>query len=555
MSTNPASTDAGASHPHPGAERVAASAESAIALLDRGRELRLEGRLSEAVECFENALRLDPACARAHAGYAATLGRLGRHTQAIASYWEALRLDPGNPRIWAALGNRYLEQGRAELAVDCYRQALSFDPNDELTRAVLLFALHCDPRRAPEEIFRAHCEYGARHGLPPRLPPAPLATGGRLRIGYLSGDFYTHPVSSFFEPILAHHSRADFDIFLYSNTAQEDEVTARLRHLAGDWPWRDITGLSDDEAAQTVRADAIDILVDLSGHTMGSRLAVLARKPAPVQATYLGYPNTTGIPAIDFRFTDAVADPPGLADRLHTERLVRLPRGFLCFARPQGAPEVGPPPFVRAGAIAFGSCSKALKWNSEVVRVWAAILRRTPGSRLLLHHSTSDRDGTRTNLLEQFFTHGVSPDRIEILGGVDWRRHWEWFHRVDLALDPFPYNGTMGTCEALWMGVPVIALEGRTHVSRVGVSLLTGLHLEHLLAATPEEYIEKTVRLAAAPAELAHLRAGMRERMARAPLMDGAGFTRHLEEAYRWMWGRALARDCGAGIYAAASAP
>jgi protein O-GlcNAc transferase len=527
MSTTPVSPDP-------------ALGESATACLDRGRSLRLEGRLEEALECFQTALRLDPESARAHAGHAATLGRMGLHGQAIASYWEALRLDPGNPRIYSALGNRYLDQGRPELTVDCYRQALAVDPEDVLTRANLLFALNFDYRPSPEEIFREHAEFGRRHGT--AIEAVPAHPGGKrpLRIGYVSGDFCSHPVSSFFEPVLACHSRDEFEIVLYSNTSKEDAVTERLRRLSGAWPWRNVTGASDEEAAQMVRDDGIDILVDLAGHTGENRLDIFAHKPAPVQATWLGYPNTTGIPAFDYRLTDAVADPPGLTDHLHTERLVRLPRGFLCYLPPregnEAAPEVAPAPSLETGAIAFGSCSKPLKWNPEVIRVWAAILRRIPGSRLLLHHSTNSRDGFRTFLYEQFFAHGVAPDRIEILGSVESDQHWNWFHEVDLALDPFPYNGTSGTCETLWMGVPVIALAGRTHVSRVGASILSALDLESLIAATPGEYVDIAVRLASDPGELARLRAGMRERMMRSPLMDAPGFTRSLEDAYRWMW-------------------
>ena len=556
MSTTPANPDAVSAGPDAPA--------SAIACVDRGRELRLENRLEEALACFEAALRLDPAYARAHAGYAATLGKMGLHRRAIESYWEALRLGPDNAGVYTGLGNRYLAQGRADLAADCYRRAAALAPEDGAAHLDLLFTLNFDHRRTPEEIFREHRAYGARHGAPfgaPSHAPHVPRDGQRpLRIGYVSGDFYRHAVASFFEPVLANHSRDAFDIVLYSNTLEEDAVTERFRRLAGAGQWRTVTRASDDEMAQMVREDGIDILVDLSGHTAENRLGVFMRKPAPVQATYLGYPNTTGIPAIDYRLTDAWADPPGLADSLHTEKLVRLPRGFLCFGRPEDAPEVAPAPFRRSGAIAFGSCSKSLKWNAEVIRVWAAILRRTPDSRLLLHHCTAVRDGLRTRLAEEFFAQGVAPDRIEILGSTGWERHWSWFHQVDLALDPFPYNGTSGTCETLWMGVPVIALAGRTHVSRVSVSLLSVLKLESLIAATPEDYVETAVRLAAGPTELARLRAGMRERMLHSPLMDGPGFTRALEDAYRWMWEegpvslRQSARPVPPAVHAAASA-
>jgi predicted O-linked N-acetylglucosamine transferase (SPINDLY family) len=278
---------------------------------------------------------------------------------------------------------------------------------------------------------------------------------------------------------------------------------------------------------------------------------VFARRPAPVQVTYLGYPNTTGLPGIDYRLTDAHADPPSRTEALHTEELVRLPRCFLCYAPPNNPPDVAVAPFAREGCITFGSCSKSLKWNRSVFGAWAAILARVPGSRLLLHHSSGGRNGLtarvqaelRTRVCEEFLSFGISPDRIGMLGSVDWPSHWNWYHHVDLALDPFPYNGTTATCETLWMGVPVVALEGVSHVSRVGVSILRTLGLDCLVAGSIEQYVETAVRLAGNPAELAELRGGMRHRMRSSPLMDGPSFTASLEDAYRAMWRRWVEAD------------
>ena len=347
----------------------------------------------------------------------------------------------------------------------------------------------------------------------------------------------------FLEPILSTHDRVEFESVCYSDVKQPDAVTGRLRALAGEW--RDIRGRSDDQVAELVRRDRIDILVDLAGHTAGNRLLVFARKPAPVQVTYLGYPNTTGLTSIDYRITDECADPTGAADRLHTEKLVRLKNGFLCYLPPEESPEVSPTPVLRNGTVTFGSFNQLPKLSNEVVRIWAATLSRVPGSRLLLKAHGFSNEETRSRFRERFAEHGITPDRLELRCDVpSTRSHLELYGEVDVALDPFPYNGTTTTCEALWMGVPVIAWAGPTHRARVGVSLLTGLGLAEWIAESRERYVELAVELAGDPARLDRIRHGLRDRMRQAPLMDGAGFTRGLEQAYREMW-RSWVRGCG----------
>jgi predicted O-linked N-acetylglucosamine transferase (SPINDLY family) len=501
--------------------------------LERGRELRLEGRLEEALQNFEAALRLDAGCARAHAGYGGTLARMGHPGRAIEAYWESLRIQPTQPRVYGALASLYMEQGRADCAADCFRQAVAQDPDDEILRSNLLYALNFDSRVSPEEVFREHCEFGKRlKGAGAAVAAHSRRPARRLKIGYVSGDFYDHPVAYSFEPILENHRRRAFEITLYSSTSKPDVVTERLRRLAPRW--RDVRAATDEELAAIVRRDRIDILVDLTGHTSIARLGTFARKPAPVQVNFQGYPNTSGLCAMDYRITDEWADPPGMTERWHTESLVRLPGGFLCFSPQESPPAVGKVPCLKGGPITFGSCSKPPKWTHGSIEAWAAILRQVPDSRLLLHHSTAE--GTQARVLETFFSHGILPHRIGFAGALEWSAHWEWFHQVDLALDPFPYNGTTGSCETLWMGVPFIALAGATHVARVGVSLLTRIGLEHLIARDVEEYISMAVSLAADRPALQRLRSGMRRRMRRSTLMNGAAFTREMEDAYRKMW-------------------
>jgi predicted O-linked N-acetylglucosamine transferase (SPINDLY family) len=298
--------------------------------------------------------------------------------------------------------------------------------------------------------------------------------------------------------------------------------------------WRSIFGLGDEVVANLVRSDGIDILVDLSGHTGGNRLLVFARRPAPIQVTYLGYASTTGMTAMDYRLTDALADPPGMTDHLNVEKLWRLPVCAWCYEPPEDAPDIQPR---REGPITFGCFNAFAKINHKMVAMWADLLKRVPGSRLLLKSAGAGEVSARHRLGEQFAHRGISSDRLEMLGKIaDLRGHLQLYGRLDVALDTFPYHGTTTTCEALWMGVPVVTLAGATHVSRVGVSLLTSAGFPELVAQTPEEYMFIASELAANRSRLDNLRAGMRSRLRSSPLIDGARFAADVEDAYRGMW-------------------
>jgi predicted O-linked N-acetylglucosamine transferase (SPINDLY family) len=305
-----------------------------------------------------------------------------------------------------------------------------------------------------------------------------------------------------------------------------------MKRVCGNW--RNILNLSDAEAANLIRSDAIDVLVDLSGHTANNRLLVFAAKPAPVQVTYLGYPNTTGMTAMDYRLTDALADPPGLSDELNVERLWRLPTCAWCYAPFENAPDVQPR---ASGPIMFGCFNAFAKINGSLVAIWAELLGRVAGSRLLLKSAGAGTASAQRRLTEQLAKHGISGDRIEMHGRIaDSRGHLDLYGRVDVALDSYPYHGTTTTCEALWMGVPVVSLAGAAHVSRVGVSLLGNVGLPELVAQTPEQYVQIAADLAGDLPRLAELRRTLRGRMGQSPLMDAAGFAQGVEAAYRQMW-------------------
>jgi predicted O-linked N-acetylglucosamine transferase (SPINDLY family) len=331
------------------------------------------------------------------------------------------------------------------------------------------------------------------------------------------------------------HDPAQAQVFCYSAVTNADAITEELKGLAPKW--RDVARISDQEIESYVRGDQIDILVDLAGHTSGSRVFALSRRIAPVQISYLGYPNTTGIPAIDYRIVDSLTDPQG-AEQFYTEKLIRLDPCFLCYQPPAAdLPDVKAPPSAVGARITFGSFNSAQKLVEPVVAAWSALLKEIPGSRLLLKSFAFDSAPTRRDFLKHFEQQGIAADRIEIRGSAESRAdHLAAYHDVDIALDTFPYCGTTTTCEALLMGVPVVTLEGRTHAGRVGVSLLTNIGLPELIATSIDDYLQKAVSLARDPARIAALRPTLRDRLLRSPLCDAPKFMRRLESAYREAW-------------------
>jgi predicted O-linked N-acetylglucosamine transferase (SPINDLY family) len=389
------------------------------------------------------------------------------------------------------------------------------------------------PQRDLEAWHAEHRLWGRRHadGLP-RYAHSPTGAARRLRIGYVSADLREHATAAFIRPILARHDTEGFDIYCYSNSDEADAVTQDMRQQAHCW--RSIAGVDDARAAQLIHADAIDILVDLSGHTRGNRLGVFARKPAPVQVGYLGYLNTTGMAAMDYRITDAVADPPGASDRLHSETLLRLPQTLWCYQPPEDAPSVAPSPVQRNGYITFGSFNHVAKLNDRVLDLWAALLRRLQGSRLLLMALPDEETATR--IRAALNTRGVDAARIRALPRLARGEYWRMYGEVDIALDPFPYTGGATTSDSLWMGLPVVTLAGSFGFARSAATVLTNAGLAELVAADERQYLDIALQLASAVPVLAGMRGGMRERLLRSPLLDAPRFVAALEQLYREAW-------------------
>ena len=509
----------------------------AATLTKLGNALSDLGRHEEASGYFRDAIAAAPDYADAYCNWGAQYLRSGRPKEAADKYRAALAVDPRLPEAENGLSSALHNLGRIDEAIEADRRALLLRPDDPDAHSHLLFSLMHSAESAPARVFAEHCAWAQRHAA--AFYPVSIGYANapqperRLRIGYVSGDFRHHSVAQFFEPVLARHDRGDFEVFCYYNFSHADETTARLRRSAEHW--REIASLDDDAVADLVRADGIDVLVDLSGHTRYNRLLVFARKPAPIQATWLGYLNTTGLETMDYRVTDARASPEGVLDTLHTERLVRLPDCQWCYQPPLDCPPVALPPTARdERPVTFAAFCTLPKIGPRAIALWCRLLERVPDSRLLV--VAPDLDSICDEFLSRFSARGVAPERIELRGFQPFRDYLALHETVDVILDTFPHAGGTTTCHALWMGVPVVSLVGDCAPGRGGASILGAVGLDELVAATPEEYLNIACTLASDLGRLSTLRSGMRARMSASPLLDAARFTYNLEQAYRIMW-------------------
>ncbi|OIR07176.1 2-O-methyltransferase NoeI [mine drainage metagenome] len=512
------------------------------ALINLALALEEPAYLVGTIDYYEKKLALQPDSYLPQVRIAQALQVMDRWDEARERLERALEINPDAAEARFLLGNNHVHAGDTERGMREYRRLLIRQASPAV-HSSLIFSLLYRDGVSGETLCAEYRRWAGqlesrRRKTPLRAPPA---SDRPLRIGYVSRDFARHSVAFFLQPILANHDRSRFVIHCYSTLIRGDAYTERFRLLADRW--RDISLASTDEILKQIAEDEIDILVDLSGHTSGNRLAVFAAKPAPIQLTYLGHPATTGLTAIDYRIGDATTDPPGVSEAHYSEKLWRLPGCFLAYRPPDDAPEVAPPPSAARGYVTFGSFNNAAKVNGSVIAAWAEILAAVPNSRLLLKsYAFATRPG-RERIETAFAARGVTPDRLEL---VAWRpeskHHLELYGEIDIALDPFPYNGTTTTCEALWMGVPVVCLAGERHSGRVGASLLAALDLSELLAEDIRSYVRIAVELAGEGETLRALRRDLRQRLSASSLLDHAGFTRKLESAFRAM---CTAKVCG----------
>ena len=506
------------------------------AYVNLGIALALHEQLEESIAVFRTAIAQRPNFPEAHDGLGMSLRLIGQPKQAVSAHQKAIELRPPFASAHSNLGLALIELGEIQQAIAAFRKALRLAPNFRDAHTAILFNLHYSTPYDADLLFREHQAWNRSFAQPlARLQQS--HTNDRnsdrpLRIGYVSADFRQHPIAFFIENLLAGHDPKNVQVFCYADMHKPDEVTRRLQTYTANW--RDITNRTDDEVDRMIRQDEIDILVDLAGHTAGNRLLLFAAKPAPIQVTYLGYPDTTGLTTIDYRLTDAFADPPGLTESLHSEQLIRLPGTFLSYRPPSDSPQPSRLPAETSGRITFGCFNAWSKINAPLAVLWSQILHQVPGSKLLLKNSTPD---AKQHLLSLFSSNGINADRLEFLNrAATTAEHLQSYNRIDIALDTYPYNGTTTTCEATWMGVPVVTLAGATHISRVGLSLLSNMELTDLIAQKPQDYVRIAVSLAADLASLNTLRKTLRGRMQASPVMDAASFVRGVESAYREMW-------------------
>jgi predicted O-linked N-acetylglucosamine transferase (SPINDLY family) len=531
--------------------------ELAIELIDRALQLQPAlpeahvhlgnaqaslGRLDEAIVSHRQALQLRPASAEAWNSLGSVLAGSNQLTDAEAAFRQAIHLRPAFAEAFSNLGNALKEQGELDEAVAAFREAARLDPSRPALQSNLLYALLFRPFSDAATIATEQQTWNHRFALPlkPLLRPHfnDHDPERRLRVGYVSPNFCRHAISHFLIPLLEAHDRTRVEIYGYASVKRPDDFTRRA-HQATD-VWRDVLGLDDEALAGRIRADRIDILVDLSQHMAANRLPAFARKPAPVQVAWLGYPASTGLDAIDYRLTDTWMEPDDAPWAESIEEAIRLPDCWFCFD-PLEELEPALRLDLRSEPLTFGSLNNFCKVNETTLRLWAAVLRAVEGSRLLLHCPAGNAQG---RIGHWFEAQGITPRRLEFVPRTatraEYLRLWE---RIDIGLDPFPYNGGTTTCEALWMGTPVVSLAGPSAISRLGLSILNNVGLPELAAASGDDYVHIAAQLAGDIPRRSALRSTLRTRLQNSPLMDARRFARNVEDAYGAMWRRWCAEN------------
>jgi len=496
------------------------------------------GDLQKAKEYCERGLAIDPN----QIGLLLRIGNVAIRALdpifALQCYERVARLDPEVPDLDALMADQYCLMGRIEEGLAAFDRAIARNPEAVTLQSNRLFVLNFSKLLSPVELFQEHRRWGALHQSKAlsllKVESVTLDPEKRLRIGYVSPDFRDHPVAAFYEPVLEARDKRAFEIFCFDTSpAVEDAVTARLKRSAD--VWQCVTDMGDEALVVTIRKSQIDILVDLSGHTKWNRLSMFALKPAPIQVTWLGYLNTTGLTAMDYRITDGYLDPAGETEHLHTETLCRLPL-HSCFLPSPQSPPVSPLPASTSGHITFGSMNQWPKVSDEVKDTWASLLKRVDRSRLLIVARGGQNPVFRDRIIGEFMLRGIEAARIRVSPALDFLPFLKLFSEIDISLDPFPYGGGTTTMQSLWMGVPVVTLKGASAFARNSVGLLSEVGLKQLVAITPSGYVTTAAECAGNLARLVELRAGLRERVAASSLMDARRFCENLESAYRSMW-------------------
>ncbi|HJW71594.1 MAG TPA: hypothetical protein VJ486_01950 [Geothrix sp.] len=513
------------------AEAIALGATDYSTHYNYGTVLLHCGLFEEGRDQMRAALRYNPSSLEALNNLAASSLKLGNAGATEKASRRIVAIDPRHHVAWTNLGMALCDQGKVEEGLVHLRKALALAPGYQIARESLLLALNHLATDGAAHL----AEHLSRCAVftPVARKPLPDTRGRRIRLGYVSSDFRNHSVAFFMKAVIGSHDREAFEVTCYSSTHAPDLVTRQFAGTAEHFV--DIATMADSEFAKQVEADGIDILVDLGGHTSGNRLGAFALRPAPVQVNYLGYPSTTGCAFIDYRLVDEITDPSE-SDAYASETLIRLPAPFLCYDPIHPFPALTPPPLLASGSITFGSFNNSSKISPATVKLWSLALKAVPGSRLFVKARAFSDAEVCESFRQRFIAQGIDGSRLTFSGLIsDPIEHLAAYARLDIALDTFPYNGTTTTCEALWMGVPVVSLTGQLHAARVGKSLLTAVGLTHLACASEDAFVAAVQALAGDPAELGILRQRLRGTMTRSPLCDRKRLLEALEQAYRSM--------------------
>jgi protein O-GlcNAc transferase len=500
-----------------------------------GNALNDQRQSDQAIAALRQTIAINPKYAEAYNNLGISLKENGQLDEAIAAYQHAIALRPDYAEAHCNLGVALENQGRLEEAMIEYRQTIALRPDLSAAHSNLVFAMCYRPDFDASMIAEEQRRWNLRHAEPLRKFIPRHSNNAdpdrRLRVGYVSTGFRDHVVGRNIVPLFKNHDHQLFEITCYAQVPWPDNMTGWFKQNADCW--RNTVGLSDEELAKQIHDDQIDIVVDLALHA-GDRLLVFAYKPAPVQVTFAGYPGSTGLTTIDYRLSDPFLDPPGMDESIYSEQTVRLPHSFWCYDPMEDQDiQVNSLPLAETGVVTFGGLNNFCKINDQVLLLWAQVLRQVKDSRLLLLTSEGSH---RQRTMDRLRQAGIDPARIQFAPRQSRRGYLELFHRVDVGLDTFPYNGHTTSLDSFWMGVPVISLVGQTVVSRAGWSQLSNLGLTELAAHSPEQFVQKAVELAGDLPRLRELRSTLRRRMEQSPLMDAPKFAHSIEAAYRGMW-------------------
>lgn len=516
---------------------ISIQANYADAHYNLGIELKTEGDVEGAVSAFLRALQLQPRFADAYCNLGGVYMQSQRVSQAAFAYSKALEVDPINFRNHTNLGAALLRMGRQQDAIDCFKDALKLNPSDAATHSNLIIAssyITSDPKALlslSEEWRLAHCHTLEKTS---RKHTNLVESERRLRIGFVSADFRHHAAAYWIEPVLSNFKSDDFEVYCYSCNAVVDTTTQRFMSYADHWI--ESAEMANEALAERIRLDTIDVLIDLSSHTEGHRLLVFARQPAPVQVSWFGFPISTGLKSIQYRITDTVIDPPEQAANQYSEELVRLNRFYAAYRPEPTAPTVEAGPVSHNNFITFASLNSFSKITPLMLEVWAELLNSIPDSRLIIQSAGLENEGMAEQIHQIFSKHGVNRNRLSLRGWTSMSNFLLLGQEADIALDPYPFNGGVTTCHALWMGLPVITMSGQSAASRVGAAILSSLGMTDLIARFPADYKVIAQNLATDRTKLASLRSSLRLRMHSSGLLDGAQLSGDVASAIKAMW-------------------